>query len=71
MNVNLNLLGLVPRRRVGQLHHVTFSHDVTHDGVPGAEALLAAVAAALVDLPADEVHQFDLLVEPQAWRETA
>lgn len=56
---------MVPGRHVWQLHHMTFSHDVTEDIVSGFKLLLAAVAAALVDLPPDEVHQFDLLVEPQ------
>lgn len=33
------------------------------DVCSGDERPRAAVAAALVDLPPDEVHQFDLLVE--------
>ena len=61
----LNSLRLVPRRHVRQLHHVTFSRDVPQDVLSGLERLLAAVAAALVDLTPDEVHQFDLLVEAQ------
>lgn len=61
----LNLLWLVPARHVRQLHHVTFSLDVTEDVFSGGELLLAAVAAALVDLPPDEVHQLHLLVEPE------
>lgn len=59
----LNLLRLVPDRHVRQLHHMTFSHDVTEDVFSGVEFFLAAVAAILVDLPPDEVHQFDLLIE--------
>lgn len=42
---------------------MTFSHDVTEDVFSGVELFLAAVAAILVDLPPDEVHQFDLLIE--------
>lgn len=48
-----------PRR----FHHVTFSRDVTQGVRPAVEHPRAAVAAALMDLPPDEVHQFDLLVE--------
>ena len=44
---------------------MTLGLDVGEDGVPGVEALLAAVAAVLVDLPPDEVHHLDLLVEAQ------
>lgn len=44
---------------------MTLSHDVTQDVGSGLELLLAAVAAALMNLPPDEVHQFDLLVEPE------
>lgn len=60
-----NLLRLVPGGRVGQHHHVTSGPDVGQDGVPGVKGLLAAVAAVLVDLPPDEVHQLDLVVEGQ------
>lgn len=42
---------------------MTCSGEVVQDGSFGLELVLAAVTAALVDLPADEVHQFDLLVE--------
>lgn len=61
----MNLLWLVPGRHAWQLHHMTFGLDVTEDGGSGVEPFLAAVAATLVDLPPDEVHQFHLLVEPQ------
>lgn len=44
---------------------MTGRHDVFEDLGPAAKPLLAAVAAALVDLPPDEVDQFDLLVELQ------
>lgn len=65
----LNLLRLVPGGHVRQLHHVTFGRDVTEDVVPAVKLFLAAVAAALVYLPPDEVHQFHLLVEPEVWAE--
>lgn len=60
-----NLLRLVPGGRVRQHHHVTFGLDVGEDGVPAVKGPLAAVAAVLVDLPPDEVHQLDLVVEAQ------
>lgn len=44
---------------------MTFGLDVAEDVGSGVELFLAAVAATLVDLPPDEVHQFHLLVEPE------
>lgn len=40
---------------------------VTDDVGSGAEPFLAAVAATVVDLPADEVDQLHLLIEPEIW----
>lgn len=60
---SLNLLRLVPGGHLWQFHHVTFSRDVTQGVRPAVEHPRAAVAAALMDLPPDEVHQFDLLIE--------
>lgn len=59
------LLWLVPGGRVGQLHDVGLPVKVLHQICFGVKILLAAVAAALVDLPPDEVHQLDLLIEPE------
>lgn len=61
----MNSLRLVPGGHVRQRHHVAFALDVAEDGGAGVEAFLAAVAAALVDLPPDEVDQLHLLVEPE------
>lgn len=61
------LLRLIPGRRVRQRHGVTFNLHVPQHAVSGPEGLPAAVAASLVDLPPNEVHQFDLLVEVEVW----
>lgn len=45
-------------------------HHVMKDLRPGGKLLLAAIATALVDLPAYVVDQFNLLVEPQVYRRT-
>lgn len=42
-----------------------FSLDVREDALSGVKLLLTAVAVVLVDLPPDEVHQLDLLIEAQ------
>lgn len=44
---------------------MTLGPEVGQDSVPGVQGQLAAVAAVLVDLPPDEVHQLDLLIEAQ------
>lgn len=59
----LDLLRLVPSGHLWQFHDVTFGHNVPQYIVSGIKCLLAAVAAALVDLSPDEVHQFYLLIE--------
>lgn len=64
----LDSLRLVPGGGVGQLHHVTRRLQVVQDVGWGGEAALAAVAAAVVDLPPDEVDQLHLLVEAETCR---
>ncbi|KAG7259085.1 hypothetical protein CRUP_016717 [Coryphaenoides rupestris] len=46
---------------------MTGGHDVLEDLLFGTKLLWQTIATALVDLPADEVHQLHLLVEPE-WR---
>lgn len=65
----LDVLRLIPGGDVRQLHHMTLGLYVTKHLSFGVKLLLAAVAGALVNLPADEVHQFDLLIEPEVWGE--
>lgn len=60
-----DLLRLVPGGRFWQHHHVTLGPEVGQDSVPGVQGQLAAIAAVLVDLPPDEVHHLDLLIEAQ------
>lgn len=64
----LDSLRLVPCGSVGQLHHMIRRLQVVQDVGSGREAALAAVAAAVVDLPPDEVDQLYLLVEPKTCR---
>lgn len=61
----MDSLRLVPGGHVRQRHRVALELDVAEDGGSAVEAFLAAVAAALVDLPPDEVDQLHLLVEPE------
>lgn len=52
---------------VWKLHHMTGLIQVLHHFLFGFELPLAAMTAALVELTADEVHEFDLLVKLQVW----
>lgn len=59
----LNLLWLVPDGHLWQFHHMSFRHNVLQHVHSRVKLLLAAIATTLVDLPTNEVHQLDLLVE--------
>lgn len=60
-------LWLVPVCAIWKLHHMTGLLQVLHHFLFGTELPLAAITAALVELTADVVYKFDLLVKLQVW----